>query len=76
MKKKLKKVKGIKSLANYLDTILINFDKNNFYDQLKYFKKKINFVNKKKYNNFIKSKLMFMSQCKKIYPYERILKIL
>jgi len=76
MKKKLKKVMGIKTLANYLDTILINFDKNNFYDQLKYFKKKINFVNKKKYNNFIKSKLMFMSQNKKIYPYERILKIL
>ena len=48
---------GIKTLANYLDTILINFDKNNFYDQLKYFKKKINFVNKKKVQQFYKIKV-------------------
>ena len=76
MKKKLIKIKGIQALSNYLDAIIINLDKKNFDLQFKNFREGINFVNRAKYNNFIKSKLIHINHNKKIYPYERILEIL
>ena len=61
---------GIKTLANYLDTILINFDKNNFYDQLKYFKKKIKFCKQKSTTIFYKIKVNVYKLKQKDLSYE------